>query len=302
MANIYKRSKDIKEVRIINTFWTNSIWYIILAEATVGLLSFVLLKSKQKNRDLGFFFAIVGLVFIIETVVYIFFNAYEYYPKIIPHSPKNDGVVGNLISQFSISTAALFICVFNISFKKVVCIGAIFYLIERLFLYLGIYQHYWYKAWITFIGLVILFEFVKRWYKSVMWSTYFKKHYFADTLGILALYLPTTNWIGILSGYVDIIDNILIDPFISHVIVAIPKYLLQINTIYFLHRRRSHWKWWSIWVAVFLMWDIILYLTKLMYVKEGWLLIYSSLSILSTYLYVYIMDGLLYGHKNKSKQ
>lgn len=261
----------------------------------MALLTWTLFKSKQRKRDLGFFFAIFGLTLFIETVIYVFLKAYEYYPLIIPHSPKNDGVVGNILSQLSISTTALFVCVFKVPIIGVVLAAAMFYLIEELFLALGIYQQYWYKSWITFVGVIILFQTIKKWHKLTINNDSQVIQYITIILGAIAIYLPTTNWIGILSGYFDIKEDILIDPYISHAIVAIPKYLIQINMVYFLIKRKPGWIWNMVVILFLLSGDVILYYTKLINVKEGWLLIYSGISIFTAYLYIYIMDKLLYG-------
>lgn len=278
----------------MNYFWTNSIWYIILALISIVLLSIVLTKSKRRKRDFGFFVAVFGLTLIIETVIYVFFRAYEYFPHFIPNSPPNDGVMGNLVSQFSISSAALFVCVFKLPFRGVVLSAAVFYFIEKLFLLLGIYQHYWYKTWMTFVGIIILFEFIKRWYSVIFKSNSKVIQYITTLLGVLSLYLPTTNWIGILSGYFVVKANILIDPFISHAVVAIPKYLIQMNIIYFLYNKRANWIMYSVAFAVLFMVDVILYYTNLMHVKDGFLLIYSGISFATVYLYVYCMNKLIY--------
>jgi hypothetical protein len=248
----------------------------------------------MRKRDLGFFMSVFGLTLLIETVIYVFLRAYEYYPLIIPNSSKNDGVVGNIISQFSITTAALYICVFQHSFKRMVLVAAIFYFIEKLFLFLGIYRIYWYKSWITFVGIIVIFVFVKKWYKIVFKSNNKALRYITVMLGVISLYLPTTNWIGILSGYYEIKDNILIDPYISHAVIAIPKYLIQMNIVYFLYIKRANWIWYFAAFATTLMGDVILYYTNLMYVKEGFLIIYSGLSFFTIYLYIYSMKKLLY--------
>jgi len=287
------------EVFEIDRFWTNSIYYILLGIISAALLIWTIYKSKQRKRDLGFFFAIFGLTLFIETVIYIFLKAYEYYPLIIPHSPKNDGVVGNIFSQISISTAALFVCVYKVPIAGVVLAGAVFYLTEELFLALGIYQHNWYKSWITFVGVIILFQTIKKWYKLTASDDNHIIQYITIILGAIALYLPTTNWIGILSGFFDVKEDILIDPFISHAVVAIPKYLIQLNMIYFLIKRKSSWLWKIAFIIFIVTVDVILYYTKLIYVREGWLLIYSGISLFTAYLYIYIMNKLLYGNKAK---
>jgi hypothetical protein len=254
----------------------------------------VLLKSKHRKRDLGFFIAVFGFTLLIETIIYVFLRAYEYYPYIIPNSPKNDGVLGNLISQFSISSVTLLVCVFKIPFRGMVLASGCFYFIEKLFLDLGIYKHHWYSTWITFLGLIVIFKLTQKWYAKVITKENKLINYITIIIGALSLYLPTTNWIGILSGYYEIKDNILVDPYISHAVVTIPKYFIQIITAYFLYIRKANWLWNLAAFAVLLAADIVLYYTKFMYVKDGFLFLYSLISFSTSYLYVYIMKNLLY--------
>lgn len=277
----------------MKTFWTNSIWYIALGLASIGLLCYILFKSKTRKRDFGFFLAVFGLTLLIETILYIFLKAYEYYPHIIPQSPKDDGVVGNIISQISISTAALYVCVFDVSLGGIIISAAVFFLIEELFLALGIYQHYWYQSWITFVGVIILYQSIKKWYQSTTKGIRPVNWYITIMLGALALYLPTTNWIGILSGYFDIKEDILIDPFISHAVIAIPKYLMLLNAVYHLVEKKASLLWNAAFISTMVLLDAILYYTKIIHVKEGWLLIYSGISIFTAYLYINIMSKLL---------
>lgn len=278
----------------IKTFWTNSIWYISLGIISIAILSLIIIKSKQKKKDLGFFLAVFGMTLIIETIIYVFLRAYEYYPLIITTSPKDDGVLGNIISQFSISTAILFVCFFHISTKGIVLITFLFYIIEKLFLFLEIYKHYWYKEWITSIGLIVLFKLSLIWYRKVFTSSNKLLKYTTVLLGVLSLYLPTTNWIAVLSGYFDIKDNLLIDPYISHALIAIPKYLIMMNIVYFLYDKKAKWFWYIVTFSVIFICDTILYYTNLMYVKDGFLFIYSGICFLTVYLYIVSMRKLLY--------
>lgn len=278
----------------IKTFWTNSIWYILLLIISIALLVYVFIKAKEKKRVLGFFLALFGLALFIETIIYIFLKAYEYYPGIIPNSAKNDGVLGNICSQLSVSIAALFISVFNIRFRGVVLIGAIYFGIEWLFLALGIYQIFWYRPWITLILLTSSFEIAKRWYRTVMGRHNRVLCSVTAILGIFALYLPTTNWFGILSGFYDIKEDILIDPYISHAVVAIPKYTTQILMFYFLNKCKANWVWYAVVVGVVLSADVLLNYTGLLFVKDGLVLVYSAITIITTYLYILLMEKLLY--------
>lgn len=76
----------------IKTFWTNSIWYLILMFISVVLLSYTLYKSKSKRRHLGFFVSILGLTFIVETVIFL---------QQLPCNFKGDKRMTQIIDQIS---------------------------------------------------------------------------------------------------------------------------------------------------------------------------------------------------------
>jgi hypothetical protein len=114
--------------------------------------------------------ATLGFVFYIESVLVLVFNVYSYYPKIVDDAFQ-DTVFGNLFSQFSISTTSALSLVLGLSYVWYAVFAAVYYLIELLFLRLGIYELHTYKSIYTLLGFAPLFILVKFWYRKLVLSS-----------------------------------------------------------------------------------------------------------------------------------
>jgi len=148
-------------------FWTNTVWFLLLGIITVLEIIFVLARSKNRARVFAFYLSVCGAAFLFEMILFAFLKAYDYYPMIVDNvSRLDDGLAGNLFSQFSVSATALLICELDLKFYWQTALAFVYGAIEELFLYLGVYRHNWYQTWITVAGLIVLFGIVKAAYKK----------------------------------------------------------------------------------------------------------------------------------------
>lgn len=155
----------------MDTFWSNTIWYVLLAVLGLITVFISVLKSRHKIYTLILYFAAVGFSAFGEIFIDILGNAYEYMPK-IKKIKELDDVFGGVFSQmFSLSSAAILISVFQLKWYWILVTIGVFFGIEELFLYLGIYELNWWKTWYTVIVLVPFFLIIKSTYKKIQ-STY----------------------------------------------------------------------------------------------------------------------------------
>ena len=90
----------------------NSYWYIGLGILSIFLLVYVYFKTKS-TRFLLLFLAMIGLGFLIETVIYNFLFSYQYFPKLIMHDEIYDSNLGAISSNaLALPAVATFIAVF----------------------------------------------------------------------------------------------------------------------------------------------------------------------------------------------
>ena len=143
---------------------SNLLWFLGLVLISIGLIYITFIKTEFRY-NLAVYFFVMGLSFLMEYIVLILGDAYSYYPKLFSIQWYDD-VFGSSISQaFFIPSVLMAIAAFRMRFKWIIFIIAAIFGIEELFLWLGIYEHNWWKSWFT---PIILFAsvFVIKWWRS----------------------------------------------------------------------------------------------------------------------------------------
>lgn len=271
-------------------FWTNTIWYIILAALTIMQLAYVLYNAKARWRLLAFYLTASGLGFVFEANCFMIFKSYNYYPMIFPGSTINDGLAGNLFSQSSVAATALWIATANMNYRYNLLFACLYCLVEELFLLLGIYQHNWYRTWMTFPLLIIYFELVKIMYIKLNKRFTPALHYIYLLLGLWPIHFALSVWPFMISGKAMVYTYLLPDPLSNSTIMLILNYLLMFNVTYASLFLLADW-WWkpvgvlALWLAGYLQQKL-----QLLYVQDGWFLPYSAVTIIGMFLYVYLLD------------
>lgn len=282
-------------------FWTNTVWYCLLALITIIQLIIVLIKSKNRKITIALFCSISGMTFTIEVIIFTFMMAYMYYPLIFPSSPFDDGLAGNLFSQFSITATALLIAVLKLRAYWYVIFAMIYGIVEELFIFLGIYKHFWYKTWLTVFGLVIIFWLVKKIYNrchSRVPITAAFRHILIF-FGLFTLYMPTIIWPFKLME-IQTFKLVLPDSIISFSLMSCSTMVILANTMIIIHLYTVKWQWKLISILMLYIVHYLAYKYNLIYTKEGWFLIFTTFNIFGMYLYTYILNR-LYNNRLLSK-
>lgn len=135
----------------------NSYWYLGLGILSILLLIYVYVKTKS-NRSLLLFIAMVGLGYLIETIIYNFGHSYQYYPKLIKHDSFYDSNMGAMASNaLTLPAAATFIGALRKNWIWMIFIIFLVAGIEWTFLKLNLYSHNWWKISYTSFGLLIFY-------------------------------------------------------------------------------------------------------------------------------------------------
>ncbi len=274
-----------------SSFWSNTIWFILLGIATAFELIFIFTKVQKPKLVLALYLTVAGLAFAIELSVFASFNAYQYFPKIIPSSPYDDSVAANLFSQFSIAATALLIAVYNLKYYWYIIFAGAYGLIEELFIKLGIYKHNWYRTWMTIVGLLILFWMVKKIYTGSIKQISRIWRYIYIFLGLITLHAHLL-WIFRLSKIFAFGENFYAVEGSKITPIASIYHLVVGGTIIALYFLKISW-WWKATIALLLLAAHYFgYYFHLMIFKPGWLIPVSVFSILSIYLFIYFLDKL----------
>jgi hypothetical protein len=275
-----------------STFWTNTIWYILLGITSVVAVIQIIRKRDYRKFNIAFTFTVLGFVYSLESVLLgVYGGAYSYYPKISKNAFL-DTVMGNHFSQASVCTTLVLLAVYKLSTIWNFISAAIYYLIELLFVKLGVYKHHWYKAWVTFLGIIVLAFLIKKWYHKILNSPRFWSYYLTLYCAVLSTYgLARTSFVY---GKLRIIHyNVFPDVFKDNLILVHIPLFLVINIMIIIYWLKLSWKVkWIVFTGLFLT-QFILTKIGLITIRPGWFLIITSVDVFSCYLLVAIMDYLL---------
>lgn len=275
------------------TFWSNTIWYILLGLTTVIELVIFLCKAKDRKGTFALYLIIAGITYVMEATIYCFLQAYEYHPMLVPKSPMDDGLAGNLFSQFSVSATALLIAVLKLKNYWFFIFSVIYGLIEELFLSLGIYRHNWYQTWMTMVGVLFIFWIAKKLYHSgFIYGSRIRRYLFMS-FGLYTLHMPTIFWVLVLTGIVAPNIKILPDDMVSYALISLINLYTILIVCMVTYFYKIKWWWKSIptaalYGAIFLADKI-----NLFHIKEGWFLLFATLDIFGMYFYIFVLDWLI---------
>lgn len=133
-------------------FMARICWYCLLAIIGVGIAAFTIYKKRDTAKlstYLVFLLFATCITWIGEFIVLGLFNSYAYKTGIYT-SPWAQNVLGHLIlnSTFYPGTAIL-VAAYSLGYGWISLITSIYLLLEYLFLKLGVYEHHWWKYYMT---------------------------------------------------------------------------------------------------------------------------------------------------------
>ncbi|REE81028.1 hypothetical protein A8990_12074 [Paenibacillus taihuensis] len=283
------------------TFWTNTIWFILLGITTLIELAILLRRAKRPYFMLAFYFTITGMSFCFEMVVLSYLNAYTYKPMLIPQSPPNDAIAGNLFSQFSVSATAALLALFRPRFYWCILFALVYGGIEELFLYLGIYEHYWYRTWMTVVFLLIFFWIATKSYNVCFSSKWRFWRYPFILFGLVTLYIHSITWVLQLAGIRRYSSTLVPGSDRSMVILSASETLILGSITIYLYFSRIRWRWKLVVIVLLFLALKAMEQLQLITLKDGWFLAASFICIGGMYLYTYLLDR-MYNQVNYTEE
>jgi hypothetical protein len=271
-------------------FWTNTVWYIALAIISIAMISISVIKASDRKKALSFFFAVLGMTYFIEVFLMLVTNAYIYYPKIASDS-FHESLIGNFFSQYSVSASAVLIAVFGLKIRWQIAFSIAYFLIDVLFVRLGIYAHNWYRSWYTLAGFFIYSRIVIKWHKKVFAKpskfTYFST-LFLSTFAIGGNAIGTTlNFLEIRRFSLGLFDQ----PTRDNTAVSILYDCIMIAAVMIpLYRLKSHPVLKCLIFFIIFVIEYILYRMGVIIVKPGWFAASSMIAVFGFYAITGMVD------------
>ncbi|WP_426446791.1 hypothetical protein ACP26L_23235 [Paenibacillus sp. S-38] len=135
--------------------------YLLLSTVDLLLLLLVWLRTRQPWMFL-LLLAFTGMVFMFEYVIMVLLDSYTYLPRVLPHRPYQDNVIGAIISNlFTIPTLGVLVVMLRLQRPAVFCIILATCSVEWLFTRLGVYELHWWRIPYTLAALAFFFYLIR---------------------------------------------------------------------------------------------------------------------------------------------
>lgn len=167
-------------------------WFYGLTAIGAGMIAFTLAKTKSVFTVSLVSFLILSFMTVSEFIVLTTFGAYAYKPGVFP-DPFADSVVGYIWGNYFIWTGAANLVVnFSLGNRWIVLLAGVFMLIETLFVALGIYEHHWWKTYMTGITVIVAMNVTTIWVARLNEQGHrFLRYFSFYLLALLFIHVPT---------------------------------------------------------------------------------------------------------------
>ncbi|MDR3600035.1 MAG: hypothetical protein P4L49_06050 [Desulfosporosinus sp.] len=255
----------------------NIYWYLIPAIIGVGAAAFTIYKQRdiaKLSTFLVFYLFATCIAWLGEFTVLGFFNSYAYKTGIYA-SPWAQNILGHLIlnSTFYPGTAIL-VAAYSLGYGWISLITAIYLLFDYLFLKLGIYEHHWWRYYMTGLAIFIYQIFTKVWFTKLnklqpgllRISTF----YF---VGFVILHYPIPIILLLGKQYYNV--NWFQDMYLSSTMFIFTYQLVETLILVFFVCVLKKWFWKLVPFIVAFMGQLILANLHILVFQDGWNLFYT---------------------------
>ncbi|OXM87822.1 hypothetical protein [Paenibacillus rigui] len=141
----------------------NAVPYVTLAGIDMLVLLVVWLHTRQKAifPQLLIF---TGQIYLFEYIIMVILKSYEYRPHFISGPAFQDNVLGAVVSNMlSVPIIGVIAALYKLRFPWIAGLALVLAAIERFFSYIGVFKHFWWNEFFTFVSLIIFFLIAKLW-------------------------------------------------------------------------------------------------------------------------------------------
>lgn len=251
-------------------------WYCSLAVIGTGILAFTMYKKKNFIDLFSFFLFATTVAVWGEVIVLFLFDAYSYKPGIFI-DPSAENILGHALPNIGLwAPTAVLIGAFSLSFRWIFLISIAYMIVEIIFLKLGIYEHHWWRTYMTGIATILYFTLIKIWYYNLKENPHWLLRYITFLcIACDIIHIPIFLLLLLGKQYFSIgwFANIYRDSTVFSVIYD--QILAIIFTFFVCKFNKGLWKLAPI--VFFLFSDSILIKHNILILQDGWCLFYLIL-------------------------
>lgn len=254
-------------------------WYSLLAIIGLGIAAFTMYKRMniaKLSTFLVFFLFATCVTWIGEFAVLGLFDSYAYKTGVFS-SPWAQNILGHLILNSTLYPGtAILVAAYSLGYLWIALITVIYLLLEYLFLKLGIYEHHWWKTYMTALAIIIYQVLTKAWFIKMnkMQDRWLRISTFYF-VGFVILHYPIPIILLLGKQYYNV--NWVPDIYLSSTMFIFFYQLVEALLLIFFVCVLNKWYWKLVpFIIAFVGQSILVYLNILLF-KEGWNLFYTTL-------------------------
>lgn len=251
-------------------------WYSSLAIIGLGIAAFTMYNKGNRSTLVAFYLFASSITFTGEYFALVVFEGYIYKPGIFA-DPIRDSLLGHMILNSTLWPAtAIAICAFSLGYWWISFVTAGYLLAEYLFVKLGIYEHHWWKYYMSAIIVLAFCLISKAWFDRLRRKCHgFTRNITMFFIAVVIIQIP--NALLLLAGkqYYRIgwADNIYRDSTLFAVILSLGISFTFVIFICILQK----WFWKPTSFAFHMFCDWILMNMNILIFQNGWNIFYLSI-------------------------
>jgi len=260
---------------------SSTIWYIFITVLWVAVAVYAIYQ-KRHNYKIStlviFYLFSTCITWIGEFVALGIFNGYAYKPG-ISSDPWAENLAGHLFLNSSMFPAsAILMVTYSLSYMGISLIAAVFIFIEYLFAKLGIYEHHWWRYYMSVINLVAFLVISKKWFIKIKHPqqglSRILTFYF---IGMLIIHTPSPFLLllGKQRYTLELLDNLVENMYWSSTLFAFNYHLIEASLLVFFVCVLDKWYWKLVPYIIAVVSQSIFAKMNILIFMNGWKLIYT---------------------------
>lgn len=168
------------------------IYYIAVSVIGLALAVYVIYKKKNYAKLITFYLFATLVADCGEVLVMLLLNSYTYKLGVFADPIAND-VLGHLLPNSTLWPAvAIFIAAYKPRLRWIVTIAFGFFVLDIIFIQLGVYKHNWWQSWMSGAAVFIYCVLMRFWYSKLEDSKILRFISFSSAYSLI-MFLPAVT-------------------------------------------------------------------------------------------------------------
>ncbi|MGE5416128.1 MAG: hypothetical protein ACM3UZ_05075 [Acidobacteriota bacterium] len=252
-------------------------WFILLAVIAIFITTFTIYKKRsvtELSSYLVFYLFATSLSWIGEFIVLGFFNSYAYNIGVFANPWLQNLFAHLILNSFFWPGTAVLVAAYSLGFGWITLIAIVYMIIEYLFLVFGLYEHHWWRIYMTGITVVIFLTISRVWFARMnqirQGYTRIVTLYFA---ALVIIHIPTP--LLLLLGKQYYIMKLAPDMYLSSIIFILSYQMVETAIIVFFISVLKNWYWKLAPFVISIAGQYTLAKMGILVIQDGWNLTYS---------------------------